>query len=73
MKNNGKQPSNLMRLRERLSRSGKILHDREEFGSEDPNVQLETLNELCMMTKGTPAYPLAQAKLLIVMKQMEQQ
>jgi len=64
-------PSNLMRIRERLAQSGKSLRDQKEFGTEDPQVQLEKLNELCLKTKGTPAYTWAQAKMILVMKEME--
>ena len=66
-----KEPSNLMRLRDRLKKAGCNLKDIEDLGSEDPNVQLEMLNELCMATKGTPAYLMAQAKAMLIMKELE--
>ena len=65
------EPTNLMRLREKLASAGKTIRDQKEFGTESPQEQLERLNEICLMTKGTPAYTMAQAKALMLMKQLE--
>ena len=64
-------PTNLMRLRERLAAASREMGDAPQTVVKDPGEELELLNDLCVRTKGTPAYPMAQARALLCMKEME--